>query len=214
MEDYYGLAGVFASVHYKSYPLVSDEIVKDFERRQKEIEELEKEIKEFLDRQSKELAEIFTRRISDYLVASWKVLRVREVGEEEKACRIDDVARRQKLDRETLERWVKYLEKPQEEHPYLDTWAKLVPHGSATESQVRQVADDYQALMVSIVKEHEEIDEEVRVLLAKLPPKKERELPRLPNGYTSGDSFKIPDSGYALHSRLPHILWLAGPPAA
>ena len=24
----------------------------------------------------------------------------------------------------------------------------------------------------------------------------------------------IPDSGYALHSRLPHILWLAGPPAA
>ena len=24
----------------------------------------------------------------------------------------------------------------------------------------------------------------------------------------------IPVSGYALHSRLPHILWLAGPPAA
>ena len=207
MQDYYGLAGVFASVHYKSYPLVSGEIVQDFERRKKEIEDLEKEIKKFLDRQSKELAEIFTRRISDYLVASWKVLRVNEVGEEEKACRIDDVARRQKLDRETLERWVKYLEKPQEEHPYLDTWAKLVPHGSAMESQVRQVADDYQALMVSIVKEHEEIDEEVRVLLAKLPPKKERELPRLPNGYTSGDSFKIPDIEPRALARDRYVAW-------
>ena len=207
MQDYYGLAGVFASVHYKSYPLVSDEIVQDVERRKKEIEELEKQIKEFLDRQSKELAEIFTRRISDYLVASWKVLRVREVGEEEKACRIDDVARRQKLDRETLERWVKYLEKPQQDHPYLDAWENLLSDRSATEPQVRQVADDYQALMVSIVKEHEEIEEEVRVLLAKLPPKKERELPRLPNGYTSGDSFKIPDIEPRAMARDRYVAW-------
>ena len=27
-------------------------------------------------------------------------------------------------------------------------------------------------------------------------------------------TFRITESGYALHSRLPHILWLAGPPAA
>jgi hypothetical protein len=82
-----------------------------------------------------------------------------------------------------------------------------VPHGSATESQVRQVADDYQALMVSIVKEHEEIDEEVRVLLAKLPLKKERELPRLPNGYTSGDSFKIPDIEPRALARDRYVAW-------
>ena len=36
MKDYYGLAGVFASVHYKSYPLVSEEVVEDFERQKKE----------------------------------------------------------------------------------------------------------------------------------------------------------------------------------
>ena len=30
-----------------------------------------------------------------------------------------------------------------------------------------------------------------------------------------GDEYGgIDGSGYALHSRLPHILWLAGPPAA
>ena len=207
MQDYYGLAGVFASVHYKSYPLVSDEIVKDFERRKKEIEELEKEIKEFLDRQSKELAEIFTRRIADYLVGSWKVLRVSEAGGEEQACRTDNVARQQKLDRETLERWVKYLEKPQEEHPYLDGWQKLPADRSATEPQVRQAADDYQALIDSIVKEHEEIEEEVRVLLAKLPPQKERELPRLPNGYTSGDSFKAPDIEPRAMARDRYVAW-------
>ncbi len=34
------------------------------------------------------------------------------------------------------------------------------------------------------------------------------------NAHRLENSVRIVRSGYALHSRLPHILWLAGPPAA
>ena len=34
------------------------------------------------------------------------------------------------------------------------------------------------------------------------------------NQATVGGDVRSLESGYALHSRLPHILWLAGPPAA
>ena len=207
MKDYYGLAGVFASVHYKSYPLVSEEVVEDFERQKKKIEEIEKEIEDFLKRQSDELAEIFTRRISRYMVASWKVLAPSDSGKEEKEGHIKSVAEQQQLNKETLERWVKFLGKPQTEHPHLDAWRKLLEDGSATETQVRQVADDYQALIVSIVEERKQIEEEIRVLLARLPKKEKRERTRLPNGYTSGDGFEPPDIEPRIMTRDRFVAW-------
>ncbi len=206
MEDYYGLAGVFASVHYKSYPLASEQVIEEYERQEKEIKDLEKKINGFLERQADDLTRIFIRRTSDYVVASWRVLSAGETDEDEVACKVDEVARRSKLDRKTLERWVKYLDKPHEGHPYLDAWQRLLRDGSATEAEVRQVADDYQALVVSLAEEHEKIQEETRILVARLN-REEKELARLPKGYTSGDSFKYDDVDTKQMARDRYLAW-------
>ena len=206
MQDYYGLAGVFASVHYRSYPLAPEQTIQDYKRQEKEIKDLEKEIADFLKRQSEDLTRIFTRRTADYVIASWRVLSSGETDEEEVACKVDEVARRRKLDWKILERWVNYLGKPHEEHPYLDAWQQLLQDGSATEEQVRQAADDYQALIVSLAEEREKIEEETRTLVARLD-KKKRERTKLPNNYISGDSFKFNDVDTTPMSRDRYLAW-------
>lgn len=206
MQDYYGLAGVFASVHYKSYPLASEQTIQDYKRQEKEIKDLEKEIADFLKRQSEDLARIFTRRTADYVIASWRVLSPGEMDEDELACKVDEVARRSKLDWKILERWVNYLRKPHEDHPYLDAWKRLLEDATATEEQVRQVADDYQALIVSLADEREKIEEETRTLVARLN-KKKRERTQLPNKYISGDSFKFNDVDTTPMSRDRYLAW-------
>ena len=206
MRDYYGLAGVFASVHYKSYPLASDHVVQEYERRAQEIKDAEKQIKDYLKRQSDELTRILTARTADYLTASWRVLSMGETDEDEVACKTDEVARKHSLDSQTLGRWVEYLSKPHEEHPFLDGWHRLLLDGSAVEAEVRQVAEDYQAVLVSLAKEWDEIEEETRTLVARLT-KKERERTRLPNGYTSGDSFKFDDVDTKPMARDRYLAW-------
>jgi len=191
MEDYYGLAGVFANVHYKSYPLVPPEEMERFQKQEKKVKDLEKSIEEFLKRQSDELAEIMARQTSGYLQASWKVLQAHESSEEAKSALIQAEAGAWELDQETLTRCVAFLGRPQEEHPYLRAWAHLREKADASESEIRKVADDYQNLILSIVTEKRALEEEMRLLLAKLPPQEERERTRLPDGYVSGDEFEV-----------------------
>ena len=206
MQDYYGLAGVFASVHYRSYPLASEQTIQDYKRQEKEIKDLEKEVADFLKRQGEDLTRIFTRRTADYVIASWRVLSSGETDEEEVACKVDEVARRRKLDRKTLERWVKYLGEPHEEHPYLDAWQRLLQDESATEEEVRQAAEGYQALIVSLAEEREKIEEQTRTLVARLD-KKKRERTKLPNDYISGDSFKFNDVDTTPMARDRYLAW-------
>ncbi|MSO24154.1 MAG: DUF1553 domain-containing protein, partial [Acidobacteria bacterium] len=195
-EDYYGLAGVFANVHYKSYPLVPREEVERFQALEKKVKDLEKSLEEFLKRQSDELSEIMARQTSRYMQASWKALRARESTEDAKSARIRAEAEACGLDQETLSRSVAYLARPQEEHPYLRPWSQLLEKADATESEIRKVADDYQEVILSILAEKKALEEEMRLLLAKLPPmvlgvlQEEQERTRLPDGYVSGDGFE------------------------
>lgn len=208
MRDYYGLAGVFASVHYKSYPLASDQIVVDYERQVQEIKDAEKEIKDYLERQSDELVRILTARAADYVTASWRVLSSGETDEDELACKTDEIARKYSLDSPTLGRWVAYLSEPHEEYSFLDAWQRLLLDDSADDAAARQVADDYQTLLLSLAREWDAIEEETRILVAQLP-KRERERTRLPNGYTSGDSFKFNDVDTKPMARDRYLAWKA-----
>ncbi len=191
VEDYYGLAGVFANVHYKSYSLVPHEEVERFQAQEKKLKDLEKNVEEFLKRQSDELAEIMARQTSRYMQASWKILRSHELSEEAKAARIRAEAEAWGVDEETLTRCVAYLARPQEEHPYLRPWSQLLEKAEATESEIRKVADDYQEVILSILTEKKALEEEMRLLLAKLPLPEKRERTRLPDGFVSGDGFEV-----------------------
>jgi hypothetical protein len=210
MEDYYGLAGVFANVHYKSYPTVPREEVERLEKQEKKVKDLEKNIEEFLKRQSDELAEIMARQTSRYMQASWEILSAHESSEEGKSARIRAAAEARDLDQETLTRCVRYLGRPQEEHPYLLPWRDLRERADTTESEVRKVADDYQDLILSILAEKKAREEETRQILARLPAKQKRERTRLPDGYVSGDEFEIlemPDIEIKTISRDKYVAW-------
>jgi hypothetical protein len=191
MEDYYGLTGVFANVHYKSYPLVSGEEVDRFQKQEKKVKDLEKTIDDFLKRQSDELAEILAQQTSLYMQASWKVLRANLSTEEARSDQIRVEAETGGLDQETLSRWVAFLDRRQEEHPFLEPWFRLKQEPNPSESTIRKVTDEYQDLILSIIVEKKAIEEEMRLFLAKLPPQEERERTRLPDGFVSGDGFEV-----------------------
>ncbi|MBI1788559.1 MAG: PSD1 domain-containing protein [Acidobacteria bacterium] len=101
-QDFYSLLGIFRNTEYNEEPLAPPEEVSAFQKHKKKIDHLEAEIKQFLQTQATQLAEILATRTAQYLTAA-----------------ADPKSSHQGLDGETLDRWVKYLAKAQREHPYL-----------------------------------------------------------------------------------------------
>ena len=61
-EDYYALAGVFASTAYKEYPLVPEEEATAWKKAKEAVDAAEKALNGFLDEKSAALAERFATR--------------------------------------------------------------------------------------------------------------------------------------------------------
>jgi hypothetical protein len=138
-QDYYSLLGIFAGTENYEVPLVAEADVKRHKQHRERIEKQEAAIKEFLEAQSRQLGEILAARTSKYLLAA--------SGQESRAD----------LDQETVERWAKYLEAPQREHPFLKDFEAARAGGSA--EQVRKAAEEFKQIALAVVKEKKEIDE-------------------------------------------------------
>ncbi len=177
IKDYYALAGVFSSSEYEEYPLVPEHLVAEYKKHQKTIQSQEKAIQQFLQAESRQLGEILARKTSRYIVATWKVL-----GPEK--LETAKVAEQEKLDRETLERWVRYLENPRKEYPYLKAWNELLTRGGTLEEALN-VASDFQTVVLRVVTEKKEIDEENELLLAQAKPKEKPGERLLPNAFVT-----------------------------
>jgi cytochrome c553 len=200
MKDYYALAGVFASSEYEEYPLVSDDVVNEFKRQGRKIRTQESAIQDFLQTESNQLAEILARKTSRYLLAAWKVLGSPKLE-------VAKLAEEEKLDRETLQRWVKYLRNPQKEHPYLKTWNELLTRGGNAD-EAKRVADEFQEAVLAVLAEKKEADEENEVLLAQAKPKKNSEERLLPNAFVTYYDY-CSQCGITLKSiaREKFVLW-------
>ena len=140
-EDYYGLAGVFASSAYKEYPLADAAKVSEWDRRQKKVKELEKSIDAFLDQQTVQLSQIFARQTARYLMST--------------------VRPNASLDTELTKRCAEYLKKRDPQHPYLEKWHDLVSR-SAPETELETAANEFQETLLAIAAEKKSIDEENR----------------------------------------------------
>jgi hypothetical protein len=68
------------------------------------------------------------------------------------------------VDKETLERWNKYLAKTEKEHPFLKPWYAL-QKDKQHESEARKLADDFQARVVKVFAEHNRIERENMIRL-------------------------------------------------
>jgi mono/diheme cytochrome c family protein len=107
-KDYYAMLGVFMSTRVDEYPLEPPEVVKNYRDKKERIEQQEKDIADFLERQANELAQVLAADTARYIQA------VRHGSFPEAAG----------LDRETYDRWVEYLTRTQREHPFLNDWNK------------------------------------------------------------------------------------------
>src|SRR5207249_1674762 len=100
----------------------------------------EKAIKEFLQSQSTQLSEILAAKTAKYLKAATRLENPKDakgIGAEEG------------LDEETLERWDKYLKKPQKEHPFLPA----------------RDPEEFQALALEVNAEKKRIDDQNHIRL-------------------------------------------------
>lgn len=182
-KDYYALSGVFASTRYEEYPVESAERVEAWKQQKKARDEAEKALNEFLDAQAKVLAKHFAQDTWRYMMAT--------VGRDDKG-----------LNPTILARWRKYLEKPEEFHPFLSAWFG----GAKTIDEAQKFA----RLLDEIVAEKQAIDEDNRVTLEqakKTAPKPKRTIV-LPGGYRSEEDFN-PNSYVVIRSleRNRYVAW-------
>jgi len=149
-KDYYAFQGIFSSTEKHEYPLVDEEVVKTRKEAQKLVADKKIEIADFLKKVTDQLIDISMTQTSDYLVASWRVLR----GDEETG----PVAEATGLDQETLDRWVSYLENDSYDHNYLNKWKTLLTE-DADLDRVKEASTEMEKLVLAIHKEKREVDD-------------------------------------------------------
>jgi cytochrome c553 len=163
MQDYYALAGVFASTAYREYPLVPEAQVKSWKEHKEALDAAERALHKFLDKQAENLAARFATQISAYMMAT-----------------VDDTGG---LQRDVVERWNQYLAKPEEHHPFLRAWFEGEKN--------REQAKAFEALILQIKDEKKAVDEDNHRLVEaakKNAPKIVRTIV-LPGGYRSEEDF-------------------------
>lgn len=163
-KDYYSLLGVFKSTSVHQVPLAPPKEVEAFEAHEKKIKSVEAQIREFEDKQNNMLTEILMQQTSRYMVAAWQVISGTNRDGARKVTDVAAAAATNKLDPEILDKWVKYLRKPEKDHPYLKRWYE-VTGGHPAPEQVKAVADEFQALVLAVNKEKKAVDDKNYVLL-------------------------------------------------
>ena len=156
-EDYYSLLGIFNSSEIDEFPLAEKETVEEYERWERRVGNERKALNQFLENERRQLVRVLAGQIASYIVAAWRVLKAD--GEE-----MEFAARQIDFDRETLERWVKYLGATPRDHPLLDEFDRLLA-SNATQDEVGRWASETQQLITEILREKRKINRENEIRL-------------------------------------------------
>ena len=149
-SDFYALQGVFASSRTTQFPLDSPDVVARWDAQKKALDKQEAALKSFLAEQSDQLAGILAAQTARFLLAS------------------QDLAPVGDLDRETLERWKKYLANPKREHGFLKPWMELAAR-HAKGQEMEAAAREFQAQVEGVNEEKHQIDEHNKIRLGLNP---------------------------------------------
>ena len=149
-SDFYSLQGVFDSSAPHKHPLAPADEVEAYEAAKKRVDEQKLAIDVFLEKERNQFIDLMMQRSSAYLVASY------QVSVESKNA--SQTALDAKLDLETLERWLAYLDQRPHEHPYLDEWHALMDKDCSLD-QARQAARKFEQTLVAIHLEKRAIDD-------------------------------------------------------
>jgi mono/diheme cytochrome c family protein len=140
-KDYYSLAGVFASSGFWEYNLAPKAQVDAYRAQSAKISDLQASLRDFDDECAIRVAESLTTQIPDYLMAARRARFSRPAE-----------AADSKLDKETLNRWIKYLA-GEKEHPYLADWDALMARGGGSDAEALSVAEKFRAQVQAVIAE-------------------------------------------------------------
>lgn len=141
-KDFYALQGVFASTKLHEYPLAPADAVASWQKQKGQLDAVEKELKEFLKRETAQVGDILAGQISRYLLAAVRTQLNRPQAE--------------KLDPVALDRWLIYL-KGTKEHSYLKRWDELVAR-HAPDAELAKEAEAFQTAAFAVIREKRELD--------------------------------------------------------
>ncbi|MCX7420806.1 MAG: PSD1 and planctomycete cytochrome C domain-containing protein [Planctomycetia bacterium] len=141
-QDYYALAGVFASSQYREAPLAPDDVVKQYDERAKALKDFEKKLADSQTAEARKFGESLAPQVAKYVVGSWKLQNRRK---KENKFAIAKVAEELGLNEFILERWIQFLTPDTvRQKPYLIALKQALEGQDAA----TDLADDAAALAV------------------------------------------------------------------
>jgi len=119
-QDYYALAGIFRSSRLHNAPLVPEEQVQLHQQSQQRLKELDQQLQKLITDAAPRVRERRLAETSRYLQAAWLIRRQPAVGS--KPPESSGVASAWQLEKDILDRWLKFLQSPDSAHPQLKPW--------------------------------------------------------------------------------------------
>jgi cytochrome c553 len=154
-QDYYALAGVFASTQYVEAPLAPADVVKRYDDAQAKFKQAEQRLKDAQTIETRRVGESFAPRTADYLVA---VANFERRHKDEPKLTLDAAAKAAGLDALVLDRWRQRLEADrQSSHKLFADWRALA--ADAPEPELQKVAASLQATIVGAIEKRRALDE-------------------------------------------------------
>jgi len=181
-KDYYAMAGVFASTKYYEYAQVPESVVSEYKELEKKLENRQTLLNDILSDEGKRLSEGLAFQISKYMQAE------RQITGEPKAD-ITKVVDQNKLDYETMQRYLHFLARPPRHYPYLKDWQAMIEKGGTAE-EAKKFADSFQSLVLDVYFEHKDLTAENDIIIAKALPGTKKKTRRMkPDEFVTNDDF-------------------------
>ncbi len=105
-QDYYALAGVFASSQYHEAPLATGDVVRQYDERAKALKDFETKLADTQMAEARKFGESLAPQVSKYVVGTWKLQNRRK---KEPKFSQAKVAEELGLNEFILDRWVQFL---------------------------------------------------------------------------------------------------------
>ena len=201
-QDYYALAGVFASTEYLEAPLAAAEVVQAYNNAQAEIKQAEQRLKDAETIEGRKLGESLVPHTSKYLLAAWRVLNRRKI---DSGYKIASAVEGSELQEFVVERWLQYLSSDQaKKNALLTAWQELLASqdakldlsaDAAAQEDVLCAAESVQMALIAAVASRQAAEAKHRELLAAVkegekqpdPPALAKETVELLKAFFEGD---------------------------
>ena len=148
-QDYYALAGVFASTQYREAPLAPDDVVQRYDQRAEALKSVEKKLADAQAMEGRKLGESYVSLVPRYVVAAWRLQQRGEQNANELAKTLADELG---LQRFLIERWSQFLTSDLvQKRSYFAAYKSLTSGTSASNATQNATSDDSPANADAIV---------------------------------------------------------------